>query len=93
MRRGDVLRCGKICRIDEDRLLYFNAKEAARKAVWEALDVKIKEFAEELESEEGNKFVRIAKQMVKDRRDVTGVVCVKNEGDMIVTDIEGMKEV
>ena len=55
--------------------------------------MKIKEFAKELESEEWNKFLRIAKQMVKDRRVVTGVVCVKNDGDMIVTDSEGMNEV
>ena len=39
------------------------------------------------------KFLRIAKQMVKDRRLVTGVACVENEVDMIVTDSEGMKEV
>jgi hypothetical protein len=62
--RRYVLICGKRSRIDEDHLLYFNAKGAARKALWEAQDVKIKEFEEELKSEEGNKFLRIAKQMV-----------------------------
>ena len=79
---------------EADRARYVEAKRASRRAVWEAQVAKRNEFASELESERGQKnFFRIAKQMMRERRDVTEASCVKDEGGNIVTDSRGVKEV
>ena len=90
-------RCHKVwkkSREEADRVRYAEAKRASRTAVWEAQETKRKEFASELESEKGQRsFFKIAKQMVKERRDVTGTNCVKDDDGNIVTDNRGVKEV
>ncbi|KAM9794705.1 uncharacterized protein LOC133163459 [Syngnathus typhle] len=90
-------RCHKVwkkSKREADRARYVEARRASRTAVWEAQETKRKKFASELEREGGQKsFFKIAKQMVKERRDVTGANCVKDEVGNIVTDNRGVKEV
>ena len=53
---------------------------SSRKTVWEAKEKKSEEFAQELVTERGNKtFFKIAKHMVKERQDVEGIQCMKDE--------------
>ena len=77
-----------------DRLAYLEAKQISRRQVWMAQDAKRREFAADLRSGEGRRqFFKIAKQMAKERQDVTGGSCVKDEDGNIVTDTEGVQEV
>ncbi len=49
-------------------------------------------FGERLDSEEGQRAVfRIAKQIAKERCDVMGVSCLKDEVGQIVVDPDGIK--
>ena len=51
-------------------------------------------FENEMDTEEGERNVfRIAKQMAKERQDVVGRSCLKNDQGEIVTDCEEMKNV
>ena len=77
-----------------DKLKYTEAKMKAKTAVWTAKEAKRQEFAAELGSEEGKKnFFRVAKQMAKDQRDVTGSCCMKDEQGNITAEGEEMKEI
>ena len=76
-----------------DHREYVAARRTARRVVWEAKERRCQELAEELESERGRKsFFRIAKQMSKERLDVAGPTCMKDENGNIVFG-EGVREV
>ena len=76
-----------------DFIAYREAKHKARKSVAIAQETQRKEFASELESEEGKKNVfRIAKQMSEERQDVVGVNCLKDSTGKIVIDNIGIKK-
>ena len=63
-----------------DRREYVAAKRASRRAVWEAKEKKCQELATELESEKGKKdFFKIAKQMAKERQEISGIACMKDD--------------
>ena len=59
--------------------------------MWLAQDDKLKEFVEELVSEE--QLFRIVKQMVKDTQDVSGSSCVTDENAITVTASDGVNDV
>jgi len=71
---------------EEDNRKYEVAKTAAKREVSKAQQAERKKFGEMLDEEEakGNIF-RVAKQMVRNNRDVVGGVCVKDtEGRTVV---------
>ena len=73
-----------------DHQEYVRTKKIARRIVWEAKEEKSSEFAEHLNSKSGQKsFFKIAKNMAKERWDVSDPVCMKNDAGKIVT---GSKE-
>ena len=78
--------------LHSDRAIYEEARKKCNKACAVAQQGKLNELATELESEDGKKKVfNIAKQMAKERQDVTGVNCLKNSKGQIVTDPEEIK--
>jgi hypothetical protein len=79
---------------EEDKKKYEVAKRAAKKEVSKAQHVERLKFGEMLDKEEakGNIF-RVAKQMVKNNRDVVGGVCVKGTDGRIVVDDDKLMEV
>ena len=72
---------------EEDKRKYEVAKRAAKREVSKAQHAERKKFGEMLDEEEakGNIF-RVAKQMVKNNRDVVGGVCVKDTDSRTVVD-------
>ena len=79
---------------EEDKRKYEVAKRAAKREVSKAQQVERKKFGEMLDVEEakGNIF-RVAKQMVKNNRDVVGGVCVKDTDGRIVVDDDKLMDV
>jgi hypothetical protein len=81
-------------RSDTDRALYKKSKQQAKKTVAMAKESQRKEFAAELDSEEGKRNVfRIAKQMAQERQDVTGVNCLKDGTGNVVVDSVGITKI
>ena len=71
---------------------YKAAKKAAKKEEAKAKEAQRKTLGERLDSEEGQRAVfRIEKQITKERCDVTGVSCLKDEVGQIVVDPDGIK--
>mgnify|MGYP007071599789 CR=1 FL=1 len=80
---------------EEQALLeeYVAAKKIAKKAVAQAQQEERNRLGEKLNTEEGQRSVfKIAKQMAKERQDVVGVNCVKDESGNIVVEPEMMKK-
>ena len=72
----------------EDKGRYDEAKRAARRGVSKAQEVERRRFGEMLgkENEKGTIF-RVAKQMVRNNRDVVGAGCIKTtEGKIVVNE-------
>ena len=71
---------------------YKAIKKAVKKEVARAQEAQRKLFGEHLDTEEGQKRVyRIAKQIAKERCDVTRVSCLKDEAGSIVVNPDGVK--
>ena len=76
----------------EAHAAYKVTKKAAKKEVAKAQEAQRKQFGERLDTEEGQKMVfRIAKQMAKERCDVTGVNCLRDETGSIVVHPDEIK--
>ena len=73
---------------------YDEGKRAAKRAISKAQEVERRKFGERLdeEDEKGTVF-RVAKQIVRNNRDVVGAGCVKDTDGRIVIDEEKMMEV
>ena len=72
---------------------YVAAKKIAKKAVAQAQQWERKRLGEKLNTEEGQKSVfKIAKQMAKERQDMVGVNCLKDESGNIVVKLEMIKK-
>ena len=79
---------------EQDRGEYVRARQRARKAVSKAKERGNDELAKELESEEGKqKVFRVAKQMARERVDVTKVNCLKDSQGRLILDESGKKRV
>ena len=89
-------RCYKVwheTKTEVDKMVYKTAKQNARRAVAIAQETQRREFARELDTEEGKKNVfRIAKQMANERQDVVGVNCLKDSAGKVVIDSKGIKK-
>ena len=93
-RKRRLWKIWKTKRTEETRQEYCQARKATKKAVAEAKKIKAKEFADELDSDEGRRNVfRVARQMAKDRQDVISNNCMLNEKGELTTDSEGIKEI
>jgi hypothetical protein len=79
---------------ESDRKLYNAAKRQAKKEINVAQEAERKKFGEMLQREDGKKNVfRVAKQMVKENRDVVGIGCIKDKEGKIVTEDAKILEV
>ena len=79
---------------EQDRGVYIKARQRARKAVAKAKERGNDELAKELESEEGKqKVFKVAKQMARERVDVSKVNCLKDSRGRLILDESGKKRV
>ena len=70
------------------------AKKEVYTAVLAAQVFKLQEFTANLQSESGRKnYFKIARQMVREGRDVISVCCMKNDVGYVVSDADGMKNI
>jgi hypothetical protein len=79
---------------ENDKAAYKHAKKTAQRVIAKAQSDERQKFGEMLESEDGKgNLFKVAKQMVKENKDVVGVGCVKdNDGKIVVEETE-VKEV
>ena len=80
--------------MQENKRKYDEAKRAAKRAVSKAKDVERQKFGEMLdEQDEKGAVFRVAKQIVRNNRDVVGEGCVKDTDGRIVVDENKLLEV
>ena len=65
----------------------------AKRVISSAKEKKQKEWANDLnDSEYQNEIFRMAKQMVKERQDITGLNCIKGASGKVIVDDKGIKD-
>ena len=70
---------------------YKNSRQNAKRVISSAKEKKQKEWANDLnDSECQNEISRRAKQMVKERQDITGLNCIKGASGKVIVDDKGM---
>ena len=78
---------------EEARMEYKNSRQNAKRAISSAKEKKQKEWANDLnDSECQNGIFRMAKQMVKERQDITGLNCIKGASGKVIVDDKGIKD-
>jgi len=71
----------------EARMEYKKSRQNAKRVVSSAKEKKQKECANDLNNSEcQNEIFRMAKQMVKERQDITGLNCVKGSSRKVIVD-------
>ena len=66
---------------------YKKSRQSAKRVVYSAKEKKQKEWANNLnKSECPNEIFRMAKQMVKERQDITGLNCIKGASRLPVNE-------
>jgi hypothetical protein len=81
-------------KMEIDKRNYEEAKRTAKKGISKAQEVERRKFGEKLDEEDGKGTVfRVAKQIVRNNRDVVGGGCVKDTDGKIVVDEDKMLEV
>ena len=71
---------------------YKKSRQNAKRVISSAKENKQKEWANDLnDSECQNKIFRMAKQMVKERQDITGLNCIKGASGKVIVDDKGIK--
>ena len=69
---------------------YKKSRQNAKRVISSAKEKKQKEWANDLnDSECQNKIFRMAKQMVKERQDITGLNCIKGASGKVIVDERG----
>ena len=72
---------------------YKKCKQSAKRVISSAKETKQKECASDLnDPEHQNEILRMAKQMVKERQDITGSNCLKGVSRKVIVDEKGMKD-
>ena len=70
------------------------AKKEVYAAVLAAKESKLQDLTADLQSESGrNNYFMIARQKVREERDVISVCCMKNDVEHVVSDTDGMKNI
>jgi len=77
----------------EARREYKKSRQNAKGVISLAKETKQKEYANDLnDSECQNEIFRMAKQMVKERQDITGLNCIKGASGKVIVDDKGIKD-
>ena len=77
----------------EARMEYKKSRQNAKRVFSSAKEKKQKECANDLnDSECQNEIFRMAKQMVKERQDITGLNCIKGTSRKVIVDDKGIKD-
>ena len=72
---------------------YKKSSQNAKRVISSAKKKKQKEWANDLnDSECQNEIFRMAKQMVKERQDITGLNCIKGASGKVIVDDKGIKD-
>jgi len=72
---------------------YKKSRKNAKRVISSAKEKKQKECANDLnDSECQNEIFRTAKQMVKERQDITGLNCIKAASGKVIVDDKGIKD-
>jgi len=72
---------------------YKKSRKNAKKVTSSAKEKKLKECANDLNNSEcQNVIFRMAKQMVKERQDITGLNCIKGASGKVTVDDKGIKD-
>ena len=72
---------------------YKKSKQNAKRVISSAKEKTQKEWANDLnDSECKNEIFQRAKQMVKERRDITGLNCIKGASGKVIVDEKGIKD-
>ena len=79
-RKRDLFRIWKQSRKEEDRKKYFEVKKDAKSVAYMAMNQKAREVVEKVDScRDGRELFIIAKQRVGEKKDVFGVIYLKDE--------------
>jgi len=77
---------------EEARLEYKKSRQNANRVISSAKEKKQKEWANDLnDSEYQNEIFRMAKHMVRERQDITGLNCIKGASGKVIVDDKGIK--
>jgi len=77
----------------EARMEYKKSRQNVKRVISSAKVKKQKEWANDLnDSESHNEIFRIAKQLVKERQDITGLSCIKGASGKVIVDDKGIKD-
>ena len=72
---------------------YKKSRQNAKRVISSAKEKKQKEWANDLnDSECQHEIFRMAKQMVKERQDITGLNCIKGASGKVIVDDKGIKD-
>jgi len=72
---------------------YKKSRQNAKRVISSAKEKKQKECANDLNDTEcENEIFRMAKQMVKERQDITGLNCIKRASGKVIVDDKGIKD-
>jgi len=72
---------------------YKKCRQSAKRVISSAKEKKQKECASDLnDPEHPNEIFRMAKQMVKERQDITGSNCLKEVSGKVIVDEKGIKD-
>ena len=72
---------------------YKKSRKNAKRVISSAKEKKQKECAKDLnDSERQNEIFQMAKQMVKERQDKTGLNCIKAASGKVIVDDKGIKD-
>jgi len=85
------LRCHLVCR--HGWSIYKKCRQSAKRVISSAKEKKQKECANDLnDAEHPNEIFRMAKQMVKERQDITGSNSLKRVSGKVIVDEKGIKD-
>ena len=72
---------------------YKKSRQKAKRVISSAKEKKQKECANDFnDCECQNEIFRMAKQMVKERQDITGLNCIKGASGKVIVDDKGIKD-
>jgi len=70
---------------------YTKTRENAKRVISSAKEEKHKEYTNDLNDSCKNKIFRMARQVVKERQDITGSNCIKGASGKVTVDEKGIK--
>jgi len=72
--------------------VYKKSRQNAKRVISSAKEKKRKERANDFNNcESQNEIFRMTKQMVKERQDIIGLICIKSASGKVIVDDKGIK--